>query len=143
MAGNQLLKFEDHPVRMFDKDGELYWVAADVCEVLGISKYRDAVSRLDSDERGSLLVDTLGGPQEVATVNESGLYSLILRSRKPEAKRFKRWVTHEVLPSIRQKGIYMADEGDMAIVQKFSNLENRLARIEGSMIEAEKIRSRG
>jgi len=64
-------------------------MAKDVCLVLGISKYRDAVSRLDEDERGSVKLDTLGGPQEVSAINKPGIYTLILRSNKPEAKKFK------------------------------------------------------
>ena len=87
-------------------NNEPYFVAKDVCEALGIEKHRDAISRLDDDERGSVLVDTLGGRQEMASINESGLYSLILTSRKPEAKAFKKWVTSEVLPSIRKTGSY-------------------------------------
>lgn len=93
-------------VRIFLQGNEPWFVAKDVCECLAISKHRDAISRLDADERGSLKVDTLGGKQEMATVNEYGLYSLVMSSRKPEAKEFKRWVTHEVLPSIRKYGSY-------------------------------------
>ncbi len=70
-------------------DNEPYFVAKDVCEALSIEKYRDAVARLDDDERGSLVVDTLGGNQEMTALNESGLYSLIMTSRKQEAKEFK------------------------------------------------------
>ncbi|NCC06161.1 MAG: phage antirepressor Ant, partial [Proteobacteria bacterium] len=70
-------------------------------------KYRDAAARLDDDEREPVLVDTLGGRQEMIAVTESGLYSIILLSRKPEAKKFKRWVTHEVLPTIRKHGAYV------------------------------------
>ena len=93
-------------VRILLQGNEPWFVAKDVCECLAISKHRDAISRLDADERGSLKVDTLGGKQEMATVNEYGLYSLVMSSRKPEAKEFKRWVTHEVLPSIRKYGSY-------------------------------------
>ena len=93
-------------VRIILQDNEPWFVAKDVCECLAISKHRDAISRLDADERGSLKVDTLGGKQEMATVNKYGLYSLVMSSRKPEAKEFKRWVTHEVLPSIRKYGSY-------------------------------------
>lgn len=93
-------------------DGEPWFVAKDVCVALGIAKYRDAVSRLDPDERGSVLVDTLGGAQETSTVSEPGFYKLVMRSRKPEAKAFQRWVTHEVLPSIRRTGGYMAARSD-------------------------------
>ena len=88
-------------------NGEPWWVLADVCKVLEISKHRDAASRLDDDERESVLVDTLGGLQSMTAINESGLYSLILTSRKPSAKRFKKWVTSEVLPAIRKTGGYM------------------------------------
>ena len=79
---------------------------ADVCRVLGIQNSRDVVKRLDEDEKGVDLIDTPGCPQEMTVINESGLYSVILRSDKPQAKSFKRWVTHEVLPSIRRTGRY-------------------------------------
>ena len=97
-------------IRTTVKDGAPLFVAADVCRALEISKYRDAVSRLDEDERGSFEVDTPGGTQKMTAVTESGLYSLVLGSRKPEAKAFKRWITHEVLPTIRQTGGYVSDE---------------------------------
>ena len=92
-------------------DGNPWFVAADVCAVLGIEKHRDALSKLDADERGSVKVDTLGGAQDMAAVNESGLYTLILRCRnatKPGTvpHRFRKWVTSEVLPSIRKTGSY-------------------------------------
>lgn len=93
-------------------DGQPWFVAKDVCDSLGIGKYRDALSRLDDDERGSVLVDTPGGPQTVGTVSEAGFYKLVMRSRKPEAKAFQRWVTHEVLPAIRRTGGYMVAKQD-------------------------------
>lgn len=93
-------------VRIILQDNEPWFVAKDICECLAISKHRDAISRLDTDERGSLKVDTLGGKQEMATVNEYGLYNLVLSSRKPEAKEFKRWITHDVLPTLRKTGSY-------------------------------------
>lgn len=102
--------YERNQVRTITKGEDVWFVAKDVCEVLEISKYRDAVSRLDEDETGSVLVDTLGGKQDMAAVNESGLYTLIFKSRKPEAKQFKRWVTHEVLPTIRKTGGYVSNE---------------------------------
>lgn len=98
--------FGVNPVRIYLHDGVPWWVAMDVCAAIGIDKHRDAISRLEEDERGSVEVDTLGGRQEVGAVNEAGLYTLILRSRKPEAKAFKRWITHEVIPSIRKTGSY-------------------------------------
>lgn len=93
-------------VRIVPVDGELMFVAKDVCDCLEITKYRDAISRLDSDERGSVKLDTPGGKQDIAAINEYGLYNLVLSSRKPEAKEFKRWITHEVIPAIRKTGSY-------------------------------------
>ena len=98
-------------VRVFDLDGEGWFVLNDVCAVLAITNQRNAAARLDDDEKGVRIVDTLGGRQQVTIVSEAGLYSLILASRKPEAKRFKRWVTHEVLPSIRRTGSYRVPTG--------------------------------
>jgi len=99
--------YESQRIRLIqDEQGEPWWVMKDVCAILNISNYRDALNRLEGDERGSVKVDTPGGPQEMSTVNEPGLYTLIIRSNKPDAKKFKRWITHEVLPSIRKTGRY-------------------------------------
>lgn len=108
---NQIIPFnyESHEVRVIkDENGNPWWVAKDVCTVLEISKYRDAITKLDEDERCPVKVDTLRGLQEMTAISEPGLYTLILRSNKPEAKRFKRWITHEVIPSIRTTGSYSA-----------------------------------
>ena len=88
-------------------DGEPMFVAKDICAALEIKNSRDALARLDDDEKGVVLTDTPGGEQQMQAVNEAGLYVLVLGSRKPEAKAFKRWVTHEVLPAIRRDGGYM------------------------------------
>ena len=106
----QIFNYNGNEVRAIQKDGETWWVLKDVCGILGISKYRDTASRLDEDERGSVRVDTPGGEQEMTVINESGLYNVILRSDKPEAKPFRKWVTSEVLPSIRKHGAYMTPE---------------------------------
>lgn len=107
--------FGDNMVRVAERDGESWWVMSDICTVLEISKPRDAAARLEDDERGSLVVDTLGGAQETVAINESGLWSLVLTSRKPEAKRFKKWLTSEVIPAIRKAGAYVAGmPGDSA-----------------------------
>ncbi|PAE90909.1 phage antirepressor KilAC domain-containing protein [Shouchella clausii] len=104
---NQLTKmFEGDELRIVDHGGEPWFVAKDVCDILEINNNRQALARLDEDEKGVSLIDTLGGKQKLATVNEFGLYSLVLSSRKPEAKKFKRWITHEVIPSIRKTGSY-------------------------------------
>lgn len=95
-------------IRAFvDSHGAPAFVAKDVCLAIGIGKYRDAVSTIDDDERGSVVVDTPGGKQQMTTVTEPGFYKLVMRSRKPEAKAFQRWVTHEVLPALRRDGGYM------------------------------------
>lgn len=83
-----------------------WFVAKDVCAALGIANYRDALASLEEDEKGVALTDTLGGAQEMLTVNESGLYALIFRSRKEQARIFRKWVTSEVLPQIRKTGRY-------------------------------------
>ena len=96
------------------QDGEdnPWWVAKDVCKVLDIKNSRDAVQNLDDDEKGVDKIYTLGGRQNVITINESGLYTLIFRSNKPEAKVFRRWITNEVLPSIRKTGEYKMSGGN-------------------------------
>lgn len=97
-------------VRVVMRNNEPWFVAKDVCNILEIKNSRDTLNKcLDEDERGVDIIYTPGGNQEMTIVSEAGLYSLILRSRKPEAKAFKRWVTHEVLPSIRKHGVYMTD----------------------------------
>lgn len=106
----QIFYYKDCRVRTVQRDNEPWFVLKDVCDVLGISKYRDTASRLDDDERGSARVDTLGGPQEMTIINESGLYSVILRSGKPEARQFRKWITSEVLPSIRKTGGYIVGQ---------------------------------
>ncbi|MBP2302546.1 phage antirepressor [Azospirillum picis] len=105
--------FEDTTVRVLEINGTPWWVLVDVCVVLGIANPRDAAGRLDDDEKGVGITDTLGGPQEVTVINESGLYSLTLTSRKPSAKRFKKWITSEVLPAIRKTGGYGTSQVDL------------------------------
>lgn len=114
---NNLQIFENERfgrVRTIEQNGEPWFIARDVCECLSIGKYRDAVSRLEEDERGSVEMDTPGGRQSLSAVNEYGLYSLVLSSRKPEAKEFKRWITHEVIPAIRKTGGYISGAKEMS-----------------------------
>jgi prophage antirepressor-like protein len=94
------------PVRLLDWDGQVWFVLNDVCQALDLTNPRRAAQRLDDDEKGVTIGDTLGGQQLLSVVNEAGLYSLILTSRKAEARRFKRWITHEVLPELRRTGQY-------------------------------------
>lgn len=95
-------------VRVVQKDGEPWFVAADVCRVLEHTNVSMALDRLDDDEKAKLNLGLPGGPTNC--VNEPGLYSLVLGSRKPEARAFKRWITHDVIPSIRQHGLYAAPD---------------------------------
>lgn len=136
---NKVIPFQygDRSVRTIVIDGEPHFVARDVCDVLGINKHRDAVSRLDDDERESVTVDTLGGRQSMAAVNESGLYSLVLRSQKPEARMFKRWITHEVLPSIRKHGRYQQPESGFYIPDSYA-AALRLAADQQEQLEAQR-----
>ena len=109
---NNLMIFENPEfgaVRSILIDGDPWFVAADVCKALELEKTNRALSRLDDDEKGAHSVSTPGGRQRMSIISESGLYSLILGSRKPEARAFKRWITHEVIPSIRKHGAYMTD----------------------------------
>lgn len=118
---NQLTKiFEGHELRIVERDGEPWFVAKDVCDILEINNNRQALARLDEDEKGVSLIDTLGGKQKLATVNEFGLYSLVLSSRKAEAKKFKRWITHEVIPSIRKTGSYSLEKNESLSVERLS-----------------------
>lgn len=93
-------------VRTVTVDDEPWFIAKDACEVIGVIKYRDAVAQLDADERMSVVVDTPGGPQLMSAVNEAGVYTLMMISRSPQVKPFRRWVTHDVLPAIRKTGSY-------------------------------------
>lgn len=97
---------EGFSLRTVEKDGEAWFLASDVCAALDLGNIAQAGARLDDDEKGLISNDTPGGEQKVSIVSEAGLYSLVLGSRKPEAKAFKRWVTHEVLPKIRKTGQY-------------------------------------
>lgn len=114
---NKLKIFENQEfgkIRSVMVNNEPYFVGKDIAEVLGYSNSRKAIQdHVDEDDRGVTKCDTLGGIQELTIINESGLYSLILSSKLPNAKLFKRWVTSEVLPSIRKNGGYLTGQEDM------------------------------
>ena len=122
----QVFKYNgSRKVRTVDRDGEVWFVAKDVCNILEVADYHQAVERLDDDERGRYKVPTPRGIQEMTTINEPGLYKLIFKSRKTEAKNFTRWVTHEVLPAIRKTGAY-AVNGDIQNHIRKLEAENKL-----------------
>ena len=113
-------EYQHRTVRVVkDDEGNPWWVAKDVCDVLGLSNPSEAISALDDDERNTLrisegILPTRGNPN-VNVINEPGLYTLIIRSNKPEARAFKRWITHEVLPAIRRNGRYDAEGAGEAL----------------------------
>lgn len=123
--------FGAHAVRIIIRDGEPWFSAADVCAALDVKNYRDAARHLDEDERGVVSTDTParnqhgnipGQFEQMLVVNESGLYALVLRSRKPEARKFAKWVTSEVLPSIRKTGGYrIPDQERISMAQHLAS----------------------
>lgn len=102
--------YEGTPVRTVIIDGEPWFVARDICNIIGLPNLSMAMQRLAEDEKGVNRIDTPGGPQDMAVVSESGMYALVLRSDKERAVEFRRWVTSEVLPQIRKTGSYSAVE---------------------------------
>ena len=129
-------------VRVITKDGEPWFVAKDIANMLGYSNSRKAIyDHVYTEDKGVTKCDTLGGSQELTTINESGLYSLIFGSKMESAAKFKRWVTSDVLPSIRKHGMYATDElinnPDLLIAAATKIKEERQARL-----EAEKLRDK-
>lgn len=130
----QIFNYHSNEVRTVTKDGEPWFVLKDVCTVLGISHIKDTADRLDKDEVGQTeVIDRLGRKQTVTIINESGLYNVILRSDKPEAKPFRKWVTGTVLPTIRKTGTYstnaLPDEKAALAEAKVKNSRARAASI--------------
>lgn len=109
----QIFNYNSNEVRTIQKNGEPWFVLKDVCQILGLGTPAKVAERLDPDEKGVNQIHTPGGKQEMTCINESGLYNVILRSDKPEAKPFRKWVTSEVLPSIRKTGGYIAGQEQM------------------------------
>lgn len=130
-ALQNVFSFQEKQVRVVVKDGEPWFVARDVCAILEIGNTSQALVRLDDDEKGVISTDTPGGVQEMAAVNESGLYELVLGSKKQEAKEFKRWIKREVLPSIRKTGAYAVSDN------KVVPLSERQALIQSLKLTAE------
>lgn len=115
--------FEDRLVRVADRDGAPWFVAQDVCACLELVNSRKAIETLDADEKGVTISDTLGGPQQMAIISESGLYALIFKSRKAAAVRFRKWVTAEVLPAIRKTGGYHMPSNDADVLPMLADAD--------------------
>lgn len=140
MNGLQVFQYEGKQVRTVEKDGETWWVLKDVCEVLQIKNPTDVWKRLDEDERARF---NLGRQGEGTIINESGLYHVILRSDKPQAKPFRRWVTKEVLPEIRRKGSYGENRAVAALAEQVGQLAEMVTKIANDLYgrkEPEQIR---
>lgn len=103
---NPLLFEGEHLVRQIDRDGEIWFVGADVCRVLGLANPHSSLALLDEDERDLHTMEGEAGMRDMIVVSEAGVYRLVFKSRKPVAERFKRWLAHEVIPAIRKTGGY-------------------------------------
>lgn len=139
---NKMTVFENPEfgqVRTVEREGEPWFVAADVCRALEIRNSRDAVARLDDDEKNTVvLTNGNRGNPNMSIVNEPGLYSLVLGSRKPEAKAFKRWITHEVIPAIRKRWAYAipGTQADAALKRADAMLKNAQTRQFNAIMKA-------
>ena len=125
-------------VRTMTIEGSPWFVAVDVCKALEHSNSRMALDRLDDDEKGVSSIYTPGGTQEMSIVNEPGLYTLVLGSRKPQAKAFKRWITHEVIPQIRKTGGYIPVESkddEVTTLSKALNIAARTLKMKDSLLQ--------
>lgn len=140
----QIFQYQDQPVRTVQRDGEPWFVLKDVCAVLGLGTPARVAERLEEDEVSSThLTDSLGRQQDMTIINESGLYNVILRSDKPEARPFRKWVTSEVLPSIRKTGGYISGQDSLspeelmakALMVAQKTLAERDARISALTVE--------
>lgn len=125
MGNLSVWNYHNSEIRVIEKDGEPWWILADVCKILELSNPSRVAERLDDDEKANFELGLSGGATNI--INESGLYSVILRSDKPQAKPFKRWVTHEVLPSIRKTGSYTTPQ---ARTSEFESLSRRIELLE-------------
>ena len=123
----QLFAFEGNQVRTLSIENEPWFVGKDVAEILDYSRTADAIKQhVDKEDKGVGKIQTPGGKQNLTIINESGLYSLILSSKMPNAKKFKHWVTSEVLPSIRRHGAYMTDEKAFDVIHNKNGLADLL-----------------
>ena len=128
-------QFDNKPIRVAaDEEGDPWFIAADICRVLEIEHVGSAIRILDPDERGVRTEHTPSGDQTMAIISEPGLYKIMGRSRKPEAKRFDRWVRHEVLPAIRKTGAYVASGQHVAVASLDAEVRKALGGIIKSVV---------
>lgn len=125
----QTFSFNNQPVRTVQLNNQPYWVLKDVCDVLGLTTPSRVAERLEGDEVSQThIIDALGRIQNTTVITESGLYAVILRSDKPNAKEFRRWITSEVLPAIRKTGVYLTDEKAYDITHNPQSLADLLMK---------------
>ena len=142
----QVFKYKAQEVRTVEIDGESWFVAKDVCDILGLANARKSVKSLDNDEKSSVTISygtsPKGGNPNMTVVNEPGMYKLIFKSRKSEAKEFTRWVTHEVLPQIRQHGMYLTDKVAEVASTDPTAFDELLARYVSECKKSQELRER-
>lgn len=137
---SNVFSYSGQQVRTVVINDEPWFVAKDVCDILELTNVTRGIERLDDDEKGLTTIQTLGGFQELNVVNEAGLYNLIFTSRKDEAKQFKKWVTHEVLPQIRKTGSYVnpayaVEDGIIHAMQGIKQLKEENAALKQAQAE--------
>ena len=130
----QIFTYKEQQVRTTEIDSEIWFVAKDVCDVLEMTV--EATRRLDNDEKGLKKIQTPGGVQDITIISEAGLYTLLMRSNKEEAKPFRRWVTHEILPAIRKTGTYSVKltPADLELRHKELDAKNRELDLRGAAL---------
>lgn len=130
-------------VRTVVEDNKIWFAAKDICDVLEIADHNQSTRRLDDDEKGMYSIQTPGGLQKTIFVNEPGMYNLVLKSRKSKAKKFKRWLTHDVIPSIREKGFYASNtenkpQNEFDFLRRMLNqMENNAEKSEQALVTAQ------
>jgi prophage antirepressor-like protein len=138
----QVFDFEGKKIRIVVVDGEPWFVAKDVCDILELSDVSMSLAKLDDDEKGTNKICTPGGMQDMSVITESGLYTLIMRSNKSEAKKFRKWVTSVILPTIRKTGQYTTliktSDNEAALKRAEAQLRNSEARLNDSRVRLAK-----
>ncbi len=129
MSNLSIFTFESQQVRFVGTAEKPEWIAVDLCNIFGIRNVSDTLAKFSQDEKGVAIIDTLGGEQSLLTLTEPGLYRLIFKSRKDIAKRFQRWIFHEVLPAIRKTGSYSISQSQKNNVPALPSAKERLETI--------------
>ncbi|MDJ0536604.1 MAG: BRO family protein [Xenococcaceae cyanobacterium MO_207.B15] len=129
MSNLSIFTFESQQVRFVGTAEKPEWIAVDLCNIFGIRNVSDTLAKFSQDEKGVAIIDTLGGEQSLLTLTEPGLYRLIFKSRKDIAKRFQRWVFHEVLPEIRKTGSYSIQQETPPSTPSLPSAKERLETI--------------